>query len=75
MGETRSCFTSHTSLTRRRGTHLTTDTTQDRTKREEGVRSSQVSDSCLKRDLFKCLLFILLETENVGGGWWASGGA
>lgn len=73
MGETCYCFTSHTSLTHRRGTHLTTDTTPDGMKHEEVVEKQWSIPARTKvntkRDRFECLLFgILLEIEDVGGG-------
>lgn len=69
MGETCSCFTPHTSLTSLHGTHLNPDTTQDRIgqntkKLQKAVRSA--SPACTKKVPSKCLLFILLETENAG---------
>lgn len=76
MGETCYCFTSHTSLTHRHGTHLTTDTIRDRAKQEEVVKTWEISDrfpvrtkTKTKKDRFECLLFgILLEIGDVGGG-------
>lgn len=52
--------------------NLSTDTTPDRTRTRSDL--AKTSNQCLlhaQGDHFKCWLFILLETENGGGGWWA----
>lgn len=43
--------------------------------RRDLAKASNQSFLRAQGDHFKCWLFILLETENGGGGWWACGGA
>lgn len=61
MGETCYCFTSHTSLTHRRGTHLTTDTTQDRAKQKAWriIIHHQNKSSAVSPSLSVCLSVLL----------------